>query len=62
MVYNTQNYWVLGLCPSSVILETRKHSVSESGSVSVLKLGGGGDSYCVGSLRKSCSESDRGVQ
>jgi hypothetical protein len=24
MVYNTQNYWVLGLCPSSVILETIK--------------------------------------
>jgi hypothetical protein len=24
MVYSTQNYWVLGLCPSSGILETRK--------------------------------------
>jgi hypothetical protein len=23
MVYNTQNYWVFGLCPSSDILETR---------------------------------------
>jgi hypothetical protein len=22
MVYNTQNYWVFGLCPSSGILET----------------------------------------
>jgi hypothetical protein len=32
----TQNYWVFGLCPSSVILETRKHNVSETGSVSVL--------------------------
>jgi hypothetical protein len=34
MVYNTQNYWVFGLCPSSGILETRKHDVSETGSVS----------------------------
>jgi hypothetical protein len=24
MVYNTQNYWVSGLCPSSVILNKRK--------------------------------------
>jgi hypothetical protein len=37
MVYNTQNYWVFGLFPSSGILETRKHDVSEIGSVSVLK-------------------------
>jgi hypothetical protein len=34
MVYNTQNYWVFGLCPSSGILETRKHNVSETGYVS----------------------------
>jgi hypothetical protein len=27
MVYNTLNYWVFGLCPSSGILETRKHNV-----------------------------------
>jgi hypothetical protein len=32
-----QNYWVLGLCSSSGILETRKHNVSETGSVSVLR-------------------------
>jgi hypothetical protein len=32
--YNTQIYWVFGLCPSSCILETRKHSVSETGSLS----------------------------
>jgi hypothetical protein len=32
MVYNIQNYWVFGLCPSSSILETRKHNVSETGS------------------------------
>jgi hypothetical protein len=41
MVYNTQNYWVLGLCPPSDILETRKHNVSETGSVSVFRWGGG---------------------
>jgi hypothetical protein len=39
MVYNTQNYWVLGLCPSSGILQTRKHNVSETGCVSVLRWG-----------------------
>jgi hypothetical protein len=36
MVYNTQNYWVSGLCPSSGILNARKH-ISETGSVSVLR-------------------------
>jgi hypothetical protein len=40
MVYNTQNYWVSGLCPSSRILNTRKHNVSETGSVSVLRWRG----------------------
>jgi hypothetical protein len=34
---NIQNYRVLGLCPSSGILETRKYSVSEIGYVSVLR-------------------------
>jgi hypothetical protein len=33
----TQNYWVFGLFPSSGILENRKHDVSETGSVSVLR-------------------------
>jgi hypothetical protein len=33
-VCNTQNYWVSGLCPSSGILNTGKHNVSETGSVS----------------------------
>jgi hypothetical protein len=33
----SQNYWGFGLCPSSGILETRKHNVSETGSVSVLR-------------------------
>jgi hypothetical protein len=30
---STQNYWVSGLCSSSGILNTRKHNVSEIGSV-----------------------------
>jgi hypothetical protein len=30
MVHNTQNYWAFQLCPSSCIVETRKH-VSETG-------------------------------
>jgi hypothetical protein len=37
MVYNTQNCWVFGLCPSSGILKTREHNVSEIGSASVLR-------------------------
>jgi hypothetical protein len=36
----TQNYWVFGLLPTSGILETRKHDVSETGSVSVLRWRG----------------------
>jgi hypothetical protein len=37
MVYNTQNYWVLGLCPLSGILKTKEHNLLENGSVSVLR-------------------------
>jgi hypothetical protein len=37
-----RNYWVLGLCPSSSILETRRHDVSETGSVFILRWGVGG--------------------
>jgi hypothetical protein len=33
MVYNTQNYCVFGVCPSSSILKTREHNVSETGSL-----------------------------
>jgi hypothetical protein len=33
MVYNAQNYWVTGLCPSSGILNTREHKVPETGAV-----------------------------
>jgi hypothetical protein len=34
MVYNTQNYWVFVLSPSSGILENRKHDVLKNESVS----------------------------
>jgi hypothetical protein len=37
MVHHAQNYWVFGLFPSSGILGTRKHDVSETGSVPVLR-------------------------
>jgi hypothetical protein len=38
MVYNTQRYWVFGLCPSSgFFLNNEKHNISETGSVSVLR-------------------------
>jgi hypothetical protein len=33
MEMEIQNYLVLRLCPSSDILETREHNVSESGSL-----------------------------
>jgi hypothetical protein len=36
----TLNYWVFGLFPSSGIVETRQHDVSETGCVSVLRCGG----------------------
>jgi hypothetical protein len=35
-----QNYWFFGLFRSSGILQTRKHDVSETGSVSVLRRKG----------------------
>jgi hypothetical protein len=47
-----QNYWVFGHCPSSGILETRKHNVSETASVSVLKWEVE-DTYSVAFLRNS---------
>jgi hypothetical protein len=36
MAYNTHNYWIFGLHPSSGILETRKHNVSETDPVSIM--------------------------
>jgi hypothetical protein len=38
--FEVQKYWVFELRPWSGTLETRKHNVSETGSVSVLRLGG----------------------
>jgi hypothetical protein len=35
MVYNIQNYWVFGLCPSSGIPKNREHNFSETESVPV---------------------------
>jgi hypothetical protein len=40
MVYNTQNCWFFGTFPSPGILKNRKHDVSETASVSVLRWGG----------------------
>jgi hypothetical protein len=37
--YNTQNYWVFGLCPSSHVQKTIEQ-VLETGFVAVLSLGG----------------------
>jgi hypothetical protein len=37
MVHNTQNYWVLGLCPLSGILKTREQNVLETGVQTWLK-------------------------
>jgi hypothetical protein len=50
MVYNIQNYLVFWLCPSSGILETGKRNVSETGSVSIPKWGGG--TYSIGYFRR----------
>jgi hypothetical protein len=50
MVYNTQNYWGSGPHPSSGILETKRHEVLETGSVSVLRRWDE-DMHLVGSLQ-----------
>lgn len=43
-MYNTQDYWVLGLCPSSgVIKNTKEYNVSENWSASFFRWGGAGD-------------------
>jgi hypothetical protein len=51
-VHHTESLGFWTLCPSSGILNTRKHNVKGTGSVSVLRRGEG-DTYFVGSLRKS---------
>jgi hypothetical protein len=51
MVYNSQNYWVFGLFPSSGILENttfQKLDLFPSSGV-----GGGADTYSVELLKKS---------
>jgi hypothetical protein len=48
MVYNTQNYWAFGFCPSFSILKTREHSILEVR---------GRETYSVGSLGKSYPQS-----
>jgi hypothetical protein len=55
--FHCRNYWVFGLFPLSGILGTGKHYILETGSVSVLSLGGGEDTYSVGSLRQCYSHS-----
>jgi hypothetical protein len=35
MVYDAENYWVSELCPSSGILNFRKHNVWDTGSVPI---------------------------
>jgi hypothetical protein len=55
MVYNTQNYWVFGLFPSSGTLENttfRKLDLFPSSGE-----GGGEDTYSVGPLRENPFES-----
>jgi hypothetical protein len=39
-IYLILNYWDYVLCPSSRILNTRKHNVSKTGSLSILGLDG----------------------
>jgi hypothetical protein len=52
MAYNTQNYWVFVLCPSSGILKTRKYTIFRK--LDLFPFSGeGGDTYSVGSLRKT---------
>jgi hypothetical protein len=36
VLYNTQDYWVSGLYPSSKILNAIKNNISDPGSVSIL--------------------------
>jgi hypothetical protein len=52
MVYNTQNYWVFGLFPSSGILENTKQKTRRFGNWICFCLQvRGEDSYSVGPLR-----------
>jgi hypothetical protein len=51
VLYSTQKYWVSELCPSSIVLNTGKHNVSETGTISVLRWEGG--DTLLGSLEKA---------
>jgi hypothetical protein len=52
-VCKTQNDWGSALCPSSGILNTRKHKFSENESISFLKWEEGGDNYSVVPLERA---------
>jgi hypothetical protein len=54
-MYNIENYWVFEHCPSSSI-EKLENSVSEIGSVSLLRGGGNGDNkkICNKNCDKAC--------
>jgi hypothetical protein len=47
-----QNHWVSGLCAVSLIPNTRKHNVSGTESISVLRREGGDTSTLLGSLER----------
>jgi hypothetical protein len=61
MMYNTQNYWVSGLCQSSSILKTKKHTVSETGFVSVPSDGSGRGTHYVKSMGKIKKSSNSNI-
>jgi hypothetical protein len=48
-----KNYWVFGLCPQSSILETRKHNILETGSISSSGEGGGETTTLLGPLERT---------
>jgi hypothetical protein len=53
MVYNIQNYWVFGLCPSSGILETENTAFRKMELFPSSGKRGDEDTYSAGSLGKS---------
>jgi hypothetical protein len=59
VVYAVQNYWAYVLYASSGVQkqETEEHSVSETGSVSILRWMGHDRTYSVGFVRRSWFES-----
>jgi hypothetical protein len=53
MVYDIQDYWVFGLCPSSSILKTQKNTTFRKLDLFPSSGEGTGDTYSVGPVRKS---------